>query len=106
MKISTRVLSTGAFSAIVAFGMTGAATLAQAQAPQVSIQSEEAAHPRLVKAIHEMRHAIEELKAAPDDFGGHKGQAIQDTEHAIHSVKKALYFRLKLDDAALDRIDG
>jgi hypothetical protein len=106
MKFSTRILSTGAFSAFMALGMTSVSSLAQAQAPQVSIQSEEAAHPRLVKAIHEMRHALEELKAAPDDFGGHKGQAIQDTERAIHSLKKALYFRMKLDDAALDRIDG
>ena len=29
--------------------------------------------------------------------------AIRDTEQAIHSLKRALYFRLKLDDAALDR---
>ncbi|MGO8857395.1 MAG: hypothetical protein ACLQO1_17045 [Steroidobacteraceae bacterium] len=26
-----------------------------------------------------------------------------DTEKAIHSLKKALYYRLKMDDAAIDR---
>jgi hypothetical protein len=30
---------------------------------------------------------------------------IRDTEKAIHSLKKALYFRLKMDDAALDRAE-
>jgi hypothetical protein len=104
MKLNARILSTGAISAFMALGMTGVSTMVHAQAPQVSIQSEEAAHPRLVKAIHEMHHALEELKAAPDDFGGHKGQAVKDTEQAIHSLKKALYFRLKMDDAALDRV--
>jgi hypothetical protein len=34
------------------------------------MRSEEMAHPRLVKAIHEMREALRELREAPDDFGG------------------------------------
>jgi hypothetical protein len=59
----------------------------------------------LVKAIHEMRDALKELREAPDDFGGNKAAAIRDTEQAIHSLKKALYFRLKMDDAALDRAE-
>jgi len=69
----------------------------------MTMRSEEAAHPRLVKAIHEMREALKELKEAPDDFGGNKGAAIADTEKAIHSLKRALYYRLKMDDAAIDR---
>lgn len=71
--------------------------------PQLTMQQEEAAHPRLVKAIHEMKDALAELEAAPSDFGGNKAAAIRDTKQAIHSLKKALYFRLKMDDAAIDR---
>lgn len=76
---------------------------AQAE-PALTIQQEEAAHPRLVKAIHEMRDALAELEAAPNDFGGNKAAAVRDTKQAIHSLKKALYFRLKMDDAAIDKV--
>jgi hypothetical protein len=102
MKLGTRILSTGAFSALVALGMVGHSAPALAE-PRITMRSEEMAHPRLVKAIHEMRDALRELREAPDDFGGNKAAAIRDTEQAIHSLKKALYFRLKMDDAALDR---
>ena len=44
------------------------------------------------------------MEAAPDDFGGNKAAAIRDTRAAIHSLKKALYFRLHMDDEALDRV--
>ena len=50
-----------------------------------------------------MKEALSELEAAPDDFGGNKAAAIADTRKAIHSLKKALYFRLKMDDEAVDR---
>ena len=72
-------------------------------APGVSVQSERAVHPRIVAAIREMKEALRELEAAPDDFGGNKAAAIADTRKAIHSLKKALYFRLKMDDEAIDR---
>ena len=102
MKITAGILSTGAFTAFMALGLIGQPQFAQAD-PQLTMKSEETAHPRLVRAIHEMRDALNELRAAPSDFGGNKAQAIKDTEQAIHSLKKALYFRLKMDDAALDR---
>jgi hypothetical protein len=73
-------------------------------APQLSIQTEEAAHPRILEAIHHMREALHEMEAAPDDFGGNKAQAIHDCRVAIHSLRRALYFRLHMDDAAIDRI--
>jgi hypothetical protein len=72
--------------------------------PQLTIQSEEAAHPGLVKAINEMRSAINTLRAGADDFGGNKAVAINDLVKAIHSVKKALYYRLQMDDVAIDRV--
>jgi len=86
----------------LALGVASYSTAAMA-APELTMKSEEAAHPRLVKAIHEMREALKELREAPHDFGGNKAAAIHDTEQAIHSLKKALYYRLKMDDAAIDK---
>jgi len=80
----------------------GAAAMSASAAP--TVQSEEAAHPRIVDAIHHMREALREMEAAPDDFGGNKAQAIHDTRVAIHSLRRALYFRLHMDDAAIDRL--
>ena len=73
-------------------------------AAPMTIQSEEALHPRLVEAIHHMKEALHEMEAAPDDFGGNKARAISDCRVAIHSLRRALYFRLHMDDAAIDRI--
>ena len=81
----------------------GAQPMVAAAAPGFSVQSERAAHPRIVEAINKMHEALKELEAAPDDFGGNKTVAIVDTHRAIHSLKKALYFRLKMDDEAIDR---
>jgi hypothetical protein len=103
MKLRMEFVSAGAAAALMALAIGGPSTVAFA-APQVSIQSEEAAHPRVVKAIHEMREALRDLEAAPDDFGGNKAAAIRDIRAAIHSMKKALYFRLHMDDEALDRV--
>ncbi len=93
-------------SLMAAFLLAGAALLAAPHlaVAQLSIQSEEAAHPGLVKAIHEMRSALRTLERAPDNFGGHKAQAINDLRAAIHSTKKALYYRLNMDDNAIDRV--
>jgi hypothetical protein len=55
-------------------------------------------------AIHNLQDVLKELEAAPDDFGGNKAAAIRDTHQAIHSVRKALYLRLHMDDAAIDRV--
>ena len=79
-------------------------TVTVAAPPQLTIQSEEAAHPKLVRAIHELQNVIHELQASPDDFGGNKAIAINDTVKAIHSVRKAVYYRLKMDDAAIDQV--
>lgn len=104
MNLRKTNLSSVALSALMALGMASVATVSRAE-PQLTMKSEEAAHPRLVRAIHEMREALKELREAPDDFGGNKAAAIRDTEKAIHSIKKAVYFRLKMDDAALDRAE-
>lgn len=71
-------------------------------APQLTIQQEAHAHPRIVAAIHDSEGALKKLEAAPDDFGGKKGQAINDLKQAIHSMRAALFYRLNMDDAAID----
>ena len=103
MKLRMEIVSAAAAAVLAAFAIGGPSMVAFA-APQLTVQSEEAAHPRLVRAIHEMKDALRELEAAPDDFGGNKAAAIRDTRAAIHSLKKALYFRLHMDDEALDRV--
>jgi hypothetical protein len=103
MQFSLRnIISTGTFSVFAALAL-GSQPMIAAAAP-LTIQQEDAAHPRIVEAIHHMREALREMEAAPDDFGGNKAAAIRDTKTAIHSLRKALYFRLHMDDAAIDRI--
>lgn len=85
--------------------MSAAMVLPQAAVaqPQLTIQSERAAHPDIVRAINAINAALADLQRAPHDFGGNKGQAMRDGRAAIHSLKKALYYRLHLDDEAIDR---
>ncbi len=103
MKINSRPLILLSSVAAMGVGVAMLPVVASA-APQMSVQSEEAAHPRIVEAIHHMQEALREMEAAPDDFGGNKAVAIHDCKVAIHSLRKALYFRLHMDDAALDRM--
>jgi hypothetical protein len=91
-----------AAAVLLGMGLCVQPLLVSAQ-PALTVQSERAAHPRIVAAIHQMQEALREMEAAPDDFGGNKALAIADTRRAIHSLKRALYFRLKMDDAAIDR---
>jgi hypothetical protein len=62
-----------------------------------TVQSEAAAHPRIVAAIREMEDAIRYLEAAPHNFGGHKAAAIQATRAAIAELRAALAFRARQD---------
>ncbi len=96
-----KILSAGVLTGM-ALAMAGISTPALAQ--QYTIQSEEARHPGMVRAIHELEAALRTVETSPDDFGGRKEQAIRDMRAAIHSLKSALYYRLQLDDAGLERI--
>jgi hypothetical protein len=99
MKPINKILAAGLLTGF------GIAALPMVASAQVTMAQERAAHPRLVEAIHNLRDVVRELEAAPDDFGGNKGAAIADAKRTIHSIKRALYWRLKMDDAALDRAD-
>ncbi len=104
MSLCTRVMSASVAGVLMGFAIGGQPMFAIA-APALTVQSEEAAHPRIARALHQMKEALHELEAAPDDFGGNKAAAIRDTRAAIHSLKRALYFRLHMDDAALDAVE-
>jgi hypothetical protein len=102
MLSSKKTSMIGIVSTCVLMALTGQPLVAQAE-PQLTMQQEEAAHPRIVRAIHESREALKELHEAPHDFGGNKAAAMRDLEATIRSLKRALYYRLKMDDAAIDR---
>jgi hypothetical protein len=91
-----------ALAGLIFIGLTIQPVMAMA-APQLTMRSEEAGHPRVIKTIRDMEDLEKTLRAAPDDFGGNKQKAVDDLHQAIHSLKKALYYRLHLDDAAIDR---
>ena len=90
------------------------ASLSFAQGPRISIdviignrppapnegqlmRAEEAKHPNIAAAMHDIEKSMRSLHEAPDDFGGHKGQAENDLKQAYISLRKALYFRLYQD---------
>jgi hypothetical protein len=90
-------------AAFTMVGAMGMAALPQAALAQpLTPQGEAAAHPRIVEAIRHMESAYALLQAAPDDFGGNKAQAMAATRSAIHSLRRALFYRLHWDDAHID----
>ncbi len=103
MNTRQKVLQKGMLSTFLALALASQAALVLAAEPTPTMKSEEAAHPRMVLAIHQMNKVLDELRAAPHDFGGNKAAAMKDTEQAVHSLKKALYYRLKLDDTAIEK---
>lgn len=62
------------------------------------VNAEKTLHPRIAKAIHELRDAINYMEKAPHDFGGHKADAIAASEEAIKQLKMALAYRAKKDE--------
>ena len=61
------------------------------------MRAEEANHPNITNAMHDIEKSMKSLDAAPSDFGGHKAQAQSDLKQALISLRKALYFRLYKD---------
>jgi hypothetical protein len=61
------------------------------------MRAEEANHPNITNAMHDIEKSMKSLDAAPSDFGGHKAQAQSDLKQAWISLRKALYFRLYKD---------
>jgi hypothetical protein len=84
---------------MVAFLGLSPAVIAQ---PKLTPQEEWEAHPNLAKAVRSMEGAITDLNKAPHDFDGNRVKAIADLKQGIHSLKKAIFYRLHMDDAAID----
>lgn len=61
------------------------------------MRAEEMRHPNIAKSMHDLEGGMKHLHEAPNDFGGHKGQAEADMRQAWVSLRKALYFRLYED---------
>jgi acyl-CoA reductase-like NAD-dependent aldehyde dehydrogenase len=47
-------------------------------------------HPHIAAAIHELREAREELRTAAHDFCGHRAEALEKTDQAIHQLQEAM----------------
>ena len=103
-RLGDKIMKSPLVAASLSLAVLGGAAAPQMAAaqPVLTVQSEVAAHPRIVLAIHQMEASYRELQAAPDDFGGNKAQAMSDLQNAIHSLRKALFYRLRLDDRAVD----
>ena len=76
-------------------------TLAPAMAETMA--GERGDHPRIAKAINAIEDAIAYMKAAPHDFGGHRVQAIADSEKALKELKEALKYRETKDNKRMKR---
>jgi hypothetical protein len=71
----------------------------QPQQPKQNVKTEAVEHPKIASAIKELESAIDYLEKAPSDFGGNKAQAIADSKKAVVSLRKALEYRAKDDNA-------
>jgi hypothetical protein len=60
-------------------------------------QNERMMHPRIAKAIAQLQDAMEYMRAAPHDFGGHKAEAMRASEDAIRQLRLALAYRAHED---------
>jgi hypothetical protein len=89
--------------ASLAFAAMGSAMMATAQQnpapaptpqtkPQKGDTKPEEKHPRLQKAIEELREVKTHLEKAPHDFGGHKADAIKSVTEAIKQLEAAVKF--------------
>ncbi|HEY6350617.1 MAG TPA: hypothetical protein VI636_14525 [Candidatus Angelobacter sp.] len=52
-------------------------------------------HPHIRAAIRELREAKHELQVADHDFGGHRDEAMEACDKAIHQLEQALQFDKK-----------
>ena|ERR1700756_3847666 len=59
-----------------------------------AMHREEASHPGIMASIRNIQDAMNSLRNAPSDFGGHKEEAMASLQNAYIALKKALYYRL------------
>ncbi|MBV8701826.1 hypothetical protein [Bradyrhizobium sp.] len=71
--------------------------LATLSVPTAYAQSEAQMHPRIAQAIRDLEDAINYMENAPNDFGGHKGAALNASRAAVNELRAALAFRARQD---------
>jgi len=57
-----------------------------------SIADAQERHPEIRRAIAALQHAKEYMQHAAHDFGGHRAEALEDCDRAIHQLQLALQF--------------
>jgi hypothetical protein len=86
-----KVLLARSLSGLLAGLVLGLGSLALlSTAPSKARAAEEPVRHPLHKALEELREAKRELEKAPHDFGGHKKEALEATEHAIKHLDHLL----------------
>ena len=81
------------FSRSISVLLVAAVSMFSLPAQAETYGQEKAAHPRIAKAINELRDAVRYMEAAPHDFGGHKAAAIASSNQAIRDLQEALKYR-------------
>ena len=69
--------------ALMILGVAGTARLANTAPPPEH-------HPHIRAAIGELREAREELRTAAHDFCGHRKEAVEKTDQALHQLEMAV----------------
>jgi hypothetical protein len=70
------------------------------ESEQRMMKIEEDKNPLIAHAITEMQAVCDQLGKASNGYGGNKDQALLDTRAAVISLRKALYFRITVDEHA------
>jgi Spy/CpxP family protein refolding chaperone len=89
---SLAVAATGSFMAASAQSPSPQTPPPQNKPDSKPDKKPEEKHPRLQKAIEELREVKTHLEKAPHDFGGHKADAIKSVTEAIKQLEAAVKF--------------
>jgi hypothetical protein len=89
MHLMSRVAGVKILAAAAALGVVGWLSTDGEVSAQTKQQHH---HPRLHRALHELRQAHHNLKGASGDFGGHRAEALRDVDRAIEQVERALRY--------------
>ena len=77
---------------VVALALSVAAPSGKAVPPPSPAAASPADHPEIRDAIGALRNAKQHLEHAKHDYGGHRSQAIQATNEAIHQLEICLKY--------------
>jgi hypothetical protein len=89
MHLMSKVAGVKILAAAAALGVVGWLSTDGEVSAQTKQQHH---HPRLHRALHELRQARHNLKEASGDFGGHRAEALRDVDRAIEQVERALRY--------------